>query len=73
MDCLYCKKPCFRARQKYHYWCKKEAEAELRAKIEALPSKPITDEIWERMSKPDPTPFELQQSALRDKPGRQHE
>jgi hypothetical protein len=53
MDCLYCKKPVYRARQKYHYGCKKEADAELRAKIEALPSRPITMEEWKRMWEPE--------------------
>ena len=57
----------------YHYACKNLDDAEFKTRIEAIPEKPMTQEIWERMWKPDSTPFELQQSALRDKPGRQHE
>lgn len=34
---------------KYHYACEKEAEQELRAKIEALPKRTETLEVWCRM------------------------
>ena len=45
---------------RYHIKCKKEAEAELRAKIEALPTKVLTEEQVLALFAPSLTPFELQ-------------
>ena len=58
--CLRCGKPVYRKGQKYHYECRELADAELRAKIEAIPEKPMTQEAWERMWGQKMPPFERQ-------------
>ena len=57
--CLRCKMPVNKP-YRYHIKCKKEAEAELRAKIEALPTKVLTEEQVLALFAPSLTPFELQ-------------
>jgi len=46
--CLRCKRP-VKGKYALHYVCQQLENAEFRARIEALPEKPVTLEIWCRM------------------------
>ena len=57
--CLRCH---YRVRKpyRYHKACQQAEEDEQRDRILALPEKPITQEIWERMWGQEMSPFERQ-------------
>lgn len=44
----------------YHYACKNLDDADFKARIEAIPESPVTEQIFKRMWEPEPTPFERQ-------------
>jgi len=46
--CLRCKRP-VKGKYALHYACQQLEDAEFKARIEALPEKPVTLEVWCRM------------------------